>query len=160
MISKILQILSLQPRISKVFSRSLEQSFLTVSQNNFGNKIPFSCVNLTQSQRQNHPNKMPSETSKEKIKRSSILMKIWLVKLRHSEKSTKVLKQSSTCLWRYLVTLKQVDDCFKLLCTYFSEYLNFKIWTINASCFSDRNIYRNSWKTPISSILHQKEFPS
>ena len=41
MISKILQILGLQPRISKVFSRSLEQFFLTVDQNNFGNKIPF-----------------------------------------------------------------------------------------------------------------------
>ena len=37
MISKILQILGLQPRISK----SLEQFFLTVDQNNFGNKIPF-----------------------------------------------------------------------------------------------------------------------
>ena len=33
MISKILKILGLQPRISKVF--------LTVGQNNFGNKIPF-----------------------------------------------------------------------------------------------------------------------
>ena len=41
MISKILQILSLQPRISKVSSRSLEQFFLTVGQNNFGNKVPF-----------------------------------------------------------------------------------------------------------------------
>ena len=33
MISKILQILGIQPRISKFF--------LTVGQNNFGNKIPF-----------------------------------------------------------------------------------------------------------------------
>ena len=41
MISKNLQILSLQPRISKVFYPSLEQFFLTVGQNNFGNKIPF-----------------------------------------------------------------------------------------------------------------------
>ena len=42
MISKLLQILSLQPQISKVFhDRSLEQFFLTVGQNNFGNKIPF-----------------------------------------------------------------------------------------------------------------------
>ena len=41
MISKILQILGLQPRISKVFSQSLEQFFLTVGQNNFGNKLPF-----------------------------------------------------------------------------------------------------------------------
>ena len=40
MISKYLKILGLQPRISKVFSRSLEQFFLTVGQNNFGNKIP------------------------------------------------------------------------------------------------------------------------
>ena len=39
MISKILQILGLQPRS---FSRSVEQFFLTVGQNNFGNKIPFS----------------------------------------------------------------------------------------------------------------------
>ena len=44
--SKILQILGLQPRISKVFylksfSRSLEQLFLTVGQNNYGNKVPF-----------------------------------------------------------------------------------------------------------------------
>ena len=41
MISKILQILSLQPRITKVFSQTLEQFFLTVGQNNFDNKIPF-----------------------------------------------------------------------------------------------------------------------
>ena len=41
MISKILQILGLQPRISKLFSWSLKQFFLTVGQNNFGNKIPF-----------------------------------------------------------------------------------------------------------------------
>ena len=40
-ILKILQILGLQPQISKVFSRSLELFFLTVGQNNFGNKIPF-----------------------------------------------------------------------------------------------------------------------
>jgi hypothetical protein len=31
-----LKILGLQPRIPKVFSRSLEQFFLTVGQNNFG----------------------------------------------------------------------------------------------------------------------------
>ena len=37
-ISKFLQILGLQPRIS--FSQTLEQFFLTVCQNNFGNKIP------------------------------------------------------------------------------------------------------------------------
>ena len=41
MISKILQILGLKSRISKVFPQSLEQFFLTVGQNNFGNKIPF-----------------------------------------------------------------------------------------------------------------------
>ena len=40
-ISKIWQILSLQPQISKVFYQSIEQFFLTVGQNNFGNKIPF-----------------------------------------------------------------------------------------------------------------------
>ena len=40
MISKILQILNLQPRISKVFSQSLEHFFFTVGQNNLGNKIP------------------------------------------------------------------------------------------------------------------------
>ena len=40
MISKLLQILTLPPRISN-FSLSLEQFFLTVGQNNFGNKIPF-----------------------------------------------------------------------------------------------------------------------
>ena len=39
MISKCLQILGLQPWISKVFSWSLEQFFLTIGQNNFGNKI-------------------------------------------------------------------------------------------------------------------------
>ena len=46
MISKILQILGLQAYISKVksFSPSLEQFFLTVGQNNFGNKIPLSTV--------------------------------------------------------------------------------------------------------------------
>ena len=38
MISKILQILGLQPRISKV---SVEQFILTAGQKNFGNKIPF-----------------------------------------------------------------------------------------------------------------------
>ena len=36
-----MQLLSLQPRISNVFSRWLEHFFLTVGQNNFGNKIPF-----------------------------------------------------------------------------------------------------------------------
>ena len=41
MISNILQILGLQPRIFKSFSRSLEQFFLTLGQNNFGKKIPF-----------------------------------------------------------------------------------------------------------------------
>ena len=46
MISKILQILSLQLRISIFFSRSLEQFFLTVGQNNFGNKIPFFSYNF------------------------------------------------------------------------------------------------------------------
>ena len=40
MISKFLKILGLQPRISKDFSRSLEQFFLTVGQNDFGNKTP------------------------------------------------------------------------------------------------------------------------
>ena len=40
-ISKFLQILGIQPRISKDFSQSLAQFFLTVGQNNFGNKIPF-----------------------------------------------------------------------------------------------------------------------
>ena len=40
MISKILQILGLQPRISKVFSIT-RFFFLTVGQYNFGNKIPF-----------------------------------------------------------------------------------------------------------------------
>ena len=39
--SKNLQIFGLQPRISKDFSQSLDQFFLTVGQNNFGNKIPF-----------------------------------------------------------------------------------------------------------------------
>ena len=43
MISNILQILGLQPRISKVFSITTIFFFLTVAlgQNNFGNKIPF-----------------------------------------------------------------------------------------------------------------------
>ena len=40
MISNNLQILSLQPRISKV-SQSPNQFFLKEGQNNFGNKIPF-----------------------------------------------------------------------------------------------------------------------
>ena len=45
MISKILQILALHPRISKVFLDHLEQFFLTLGQNNFGNKITLiSCV--------------------------------------------------------------------------------------------------------------------
>ena len=37
----ISKILGLHPRIFKGFSRSLEQFFLTVGRNNFGNKIPF-----------------------------------------------------------------------------------------------------------------------
>ena len=41
MISKILRILGLQPRISKVFYGSLEYFLLTVGQDNFGNKILF-----------------------------------------------------------------------------------------------------------------------
>ena len=40
MISKILQILGLQPRVFKSFSGSLEQFFLTIGQSNFGNRIP------------------------------------------------------------------------------------------------------------------------
>ena len=39
-ISKNLKTLGLQPQISKSFSRSLDQFFLTQGQNNFGNKIP------------------------------------------------------------------------------------------------------------------------
>ena len=39
--SKRLKILGLLPQISKLFSRSLKQFFLAVSQNNFGNKTPF-----------------------------------------------------------------------------------------------------------------------
>ena len=35
---------SLQPRISKKIPISLEHFFLTVGQNNFGNKIPFFCA--------------------------------------------------------------------------------------------------------------------
>ena len=41
MTSTFLQILGLQPRLLQSFSRSLEQFFLTVGQNDFGNKIPF-----------------------------------------------------------------------------------------------------------------------
>ena len=41
MIPKNLKILGLHPRISNFFSQSLEQFFLRVGQNNFGNKIPF-----------------------------------------------------------------------------------------------------------------------
>ena len=44
-ISKFLQILGLQPRISNFFFWSLEQFFPTVGQNNFGNKIPFLFLN-------------------------------------------------------------------------------------------------------------------
>ena len=39
--SSNLSLFSLQPRIPKVLSQSLEQLFLTVGQNNFGNKILF-----------------------------------------------------------------------------------------------------------------------
>ena len=38
------QIFGLQPWISKVFSGSLDQFFLTVGLNNFGNKIPCICT--------------------------------------------------------------------------------------------------------------------
>ena len=41
MISKILQIFGLQPRISSVFLNHYEDLFLTVGQNNFENKIPY-----------------------------------------------------------------------------------------------------------------------
>ena len=44
MISQMLIIRSLQHRITKVY-RSLEQFFLTLDQNNFGNKIPFLVFN-------------------------------------------------------------------------------------------------------------------
>ena len=40
-ISTILQIIGLQPRISKKKSQSLEQFYLTVGLNTFGNKIQF-----------------------------------------------------------------------------------------------------------------------
>ena len=53
MISKNLQILGLLPQTSKVFPRSLEQFFLTVGQNNFGNKIPFHLSNDSQNEYQN-----------------------------------------------------------------------------------------------------------
>ena len=47
MISKLLQILSLQPRISKVFlDYYFEQFFLKVGQNNFGYKILYHRQNL------------------------------------------------------------------------------------------------------------------
>ena len=42
MISKCLKILGLQPQISKVFLYHSNNFFLTVGQNNFGNKIPLS----------------------------------------------------------------------------------------------------------------------
>ena len=41
MISKCLQILDLQPQISKVFICQQKNFFLTIGQNNFDNKIPF-----------------------------------------------------------------------------------------------------------------------
>ena len=40
MISKVLQILSLQPQISKVFLDNFIRFFLTVWENKLGNKIP------------------------------------------------------------------------------------------------------------------------
>ena len=43
-IPKILQILGLSASNCKSFSQSVEQFFLTVGQNNFGNKIPFFIV--------------------------------------------------------------------------------------------------------------------
>ena len=43
-ISKILQILGLQPRTSKVFLDHQEQYFLTIGQNNFRNKILFTLL--------------------------------------------------------------------------------------------------------------------
>ena len=49
MISKNLQILGLQPRIS----RSLEQFFLTVGQNDFGNKIPLHSPTFAMHNRKN-----------------------------------------------------------------------------------------------------------
>ena len=41
-----LQILGLQPRNSKKISWSLEQFFLTVEQNNFGNKLPLLFIKI------------------------------------------------------------------------------------------------------------------
>ena len=46
MISKILQILGLQPRISKVFVDHYKNFFLTVGQNNFSNKIPLAKADI------------------------------------------------------------------------------------------------------------------
>ena len=40
-------IISLQPRISKVFARSLKQLFLTVGMNNIGKEIPFHEIKIS-----------------------------------------------------------------------------------------------------------------
>ena len=53
--SKFLQTLCLQPRISLSFSRSLEQFFLTVGQNDFGNKSPILKGQVGQHQNQIYP---------------------------------------------------------------------------------------------------------
>ena len=53
--SKFLQTLGLQPRISLSFSRSLEQFLLTVGQNDFGNKPPILKGQVGQHQNQIYP---------------------------------------------------------------------------------------------------------
>ena len=59
MISQILQILDLNPRISKVFFLSLGQFFLTVGKKYFGNKIPL--LPLCKSRRSNFGVKMETK---------------------------------------------------------------------------------------------------
>ena len=85
---KNLEILGLQPRISKVFFRSLEQFFLTVGQNNFGNKIP--------------------------IQSPEIHLKLnclspFICKTRSSFYENKVLHQLRKVSWKYLVFI--YEDC-------------------------------------------------
>ena len=53
--SKFLQTLGLQPRVSLSFSRSLEQFFLTVGHNDFGNKPPILKGQVGQHQNQIYP---------------------------------------------------------------------------------------------------------
>ena len=81
-----MQILDLQPHISKSFSRSLQQFFLTAGQNNFDKKIPFlhfenffknknkKLPNIQNSTfKLRHVSKLPNEILRKNLNKTSVI---------------------------------------------------------------------------------------